>query len=226
MAGFAIYACNEARDARLRTVRAEIAALRFHRAGLRLALALKHNFNPAESRVPAGNGHESGRWTGGSSGYVRVAAAEEDERRPEEEFDLLGGVRDTAFNNSTNAIRRLEPNNPNLTYVTAGGPPSWDAVNAYQHELEAARARASDKIASGHAFESHASEFGVSSRADFAAIIRRTISSPYSQVRDLPRGRTMYYDATSNIVVFVDPSARDGGSIFKPAAGQRYIDRQ
>jgi hypothetical protein len=181
--------------------------------------------DPSQPRVPAGQ-PGGGRWTDGISGVVRVAAAEEDEKRPEEEFDALGGVREAAFNNSIRAIRRLEPNNPNLTYVTAGGPPSWGAVNAYRKELEAARTRASDKIASGHAFENHASEFGVSRRADFATIIRRVISSPFSQIEDLKGGRTMYYDASSNIVVFVQPAARDGGSMFKPEEGRAYINKQ
>jgi filamentous hemagglutinin len=92
--------------------------------------------------------------------------------------------------------------------------------------LEAARTRASNKIAAGHAFEDHASELGVSSRSDFAAIIRQIISSSFSQVRDLPGQRTMYYDASTNIIVFVQPPAKDGGTMFKPIGGQAYFDKQ
>lgn len=58
-------------------LKAEIAALQFQRAAHRLLDVLtKHNFNPAQPRVPAGNS-DGGRWTdaggGLGDGYVRVA---------------------------------------------------------------------------------------------------------------------------------------------------------
>jgi hypothetical protein len=74
MAGFVFRELSEAAEARLRPVKAELAALRFQRAALRLVLALKHNFNPGQSRVPEGQ-PGGGRWTNGfSDGLVRVAA--------------------------------------------------------------------------------------------------------------------------------------------------------
>lgn len=75
MAGFVSHDLSEPQEAQLRPVRAELAALRFQRAALKLALALKHNFNPEQPRVPAGQ-PGGGRWAGigFSSGFVRTAA--------------------------------------------------------------------------------------------------------------------------------------------------------
>jgi hypothetical protein len=76
MAGFVFHELSESTQARLAPVRAELAALRFQRAGLQLMFALKQNFNPDQPRVPAGQSG-GGRWTNGAGvgdGLVRIAA--------------------------------------------------------------------------------------------------------------------------------------------------------
>jgi hypothetical protein len=73
IAGFVFHDLSE--TPRLRAARAELAALRFQRAGLRLVLALKRNFNPSQPRVPAGR-PAGGQWTrigGVNGGWVQVA---------------------------------------------------------------------------------------------------------------------------------------------------------
>jgi hypothetical protein len=52
--------------------------------------------------------------------------------------------------------------------------------------------------------------------------VRQVISGPYSQVRDLARGRTGFYDAARKFMVVVNPADPDGGSIFKTS--QKYFN--
>lgn len=194
--------------------------------GAALALALKHNFNPDHPRIPAGN-PGGGCWTdgsGGGSGLVRVAGGDEEEEKPEELLDPLSEARDAAFSRSYREIRRLDPNNPKLTYASSGGTPSWDTVNAYQQELAAVQARVSNRIGSGHAFDSHAAELGVTSRSELADLVRGILQSP-SRIDDLPRGRTGYYDRSSNMFVVVNPADPDNGSVYKLRDGESYIDK-
>ena len=59
MSRFVFY---DADEVALTAARAELAALRFQRAALYLAIALKQNFNPSQPRVPARN-PDGGQWT-------------------------------------------------------------------------------------------------------------------------------------------------------------------
>lgn len=201
---------------------AELAAARMRLALMKLIR--KADFDPNRPRVPAGS-PEGGRWT--DAGFTRLAGAIEEEEPSRRTLleDPVAELRQQSFNNSIRALRRLEPENPNLQYITDGSPPRQSTVDAYSAEVESARLRMARRIAGGHAFK-HANEFGVSSKGDFAAIVLRTISSPFSQVRDLSRGRALFYDMRSNTLAFVDPSERDGGTMFRPTGGQRYVDRQ
>jgi hypothetical protein len=94
-------------EAALDAARAELAALRFQRAALRLAIALKHNFNPSQPRVPAGN-PTGGQWTrvgGGDVLGARILTEEE--------------VNRTRFpNDSAQVVARAKARKP---FVLAGG---------------------------------------------------------------------------------------------------------
>jgi len=54
-------------------------------------------------------------------------------------------------------------------------------------------------------------------------VIEDTINGA-TDSKNLEGGRTAYYDAESNTLVMVDPSSPDGGTVFKPGAGQSYYD--
>ncbi len=179
---------------------------------------------PRSARVPAGN-PDGGQWT--DAAWVRVAGGAEDEETSRRSIieNPMAELRQTAFDNNIRALRRLDPTNPQLSYAsTPDYVPTQSQVDALHDEVEEAQTRTAAKIASGHAFEKHASEIGASSRFAFAETARQIISNPFNQVRDLPRGRTGFYDAVKNIVVFVDPASRDGGTMFK--ATQKYFSDQ
>ena len=79
-------------------------------------------------------------------------------------------------------------------------------------------------IANGHAFEKHVVNKGefnafVKTRRDFMNHIDRIISNP-SATRQLSRGRTAYWDNSSNTVVIRNPNSRDGGTAFQPPNGK------
>lgn len=73
MAGFVFHELSESQEVQLRPARAELAALRFQRAALRLALALKQNFNPYQPRLPAGQ-PGGGQWANSGTNAVARAA--------------------------------------------------------------------------------------------------------------------------------------------------------
>jgi hypothetical protein len=160
---------------------------------------------------------------------MRVAGGVEDDeptragRSPSIE-DSSAELRQEDFNNSIRTLRRLEPNNTNLDYVTNGTTPGQGVVDAYRDEAYAAQLRTANKIASGHAFDSHAEELGVSNRAELSDVVKQVIGGPYNQVRDLARGRTGFYDAARKFMVIVNPADPDGGSIFKTS--QKYFNSQ
>ena len=202
-------------------LRAELAALQMQWALLKLA----HKYRPDQPRVPAGN-QGGGEWT--YAGGVRLAGGVEDDeptraRRSPGIEDAPAELRQEDFNNSIRTLRRLEPNNSNLETVTDGSTPGQAVVDAYRNEARAAQLRTANKIASGHAFDEHAEELGVSNRVELSGIVRQVISSPYSQVRDLARVRTGFYDAARKFFVVVNPDDPDGGSIFKTS--QKYFNK-
>jgi RHS repeat-associated protein len=79
------------------------------------------------------------------------------------------------------------------------------------------------EIAGGHAFGKHAAEFGFKSADEMAAHVEAVMTNP-SAVRNLSRGRTAYWDDATQSVVIRNPSAADGGTVFKPTNGKTYFD--
>ncbi len=82
---------------------------------------------------------------------------------------------------------------------------------------------AGQRIANGHAFAKHHSEFGFRTEAEMASHIDRVIANP-SYVRKLIRGRTAYWDDATRSVVITDPGSADFGTAFKPNRGRTYFD--
>jgi filamentous hemagglutinin len=84
-----------------------------------------------------------------------------------------------------------------------------------------------DEIAGGHAFDKHviqAGEFpGITTRSEFSSQIENVINNA-SDVKILSKGRSAYLDSSSGTVVIRNPSAADGGTIFKPTQGKTYFD--
>ena len=69
----------------------------------------------------------------------------------------------------------------------------------------------------------HGGELGADTPDELAEIIEGTINGATdSKTRE--GGRTAFCDAESNTLVIVDPSSPDGGTVFKPGAGQGYYD--
>jgi hypothetical protein len=200
-------------------LRANLAAIQMQWALIKLA----RKYSPSQLRVPAGN-RDGGQWTG--AGGVRLAGGVEDDepsRRSGIVDDPISELRQEDFNNSVQTLRRLEPSNAKLPYVSDGSAPKPDVVNAYRDEVEAAKQRVAAKISNGHALRDHQDDFDHPSQAQLNAIVSGVLDNP-SRVEDLPRGRTIFYDRPSNTVVFLNPADRDGGTAFRPEKGERYVD--
>jgi hypothetical protein len=73
-------------------------------------------------------------------------------------------------------LRRMDPNNPNLTYFSnPNSPPSQEALDHLNAEVTAAMARIAKTIANGHAFTRHGTEFPeVQGNPQFADTIQRS----------------------------------------------------
>lgn len=88
--------------------------------------------------------------------------------------------------------------------------------------------RAAQKIAYGHASIKHAAEFPGMSKDQIAAEIERILRTNSTNPGSLIVGRTAdgapaLYDPKTNTIVIRDPGAADGGTVFKPRAGEAYL---
>ncbi len=90
-------------------------------------------------------------------------------------------------------------------YAAAGGP---------DEEADPELAADADQIASGHAYEKHAGEFGNPSRGQFKNMIEDTMKHP-TETRQLAQGRVAYYSQNTRMLVIADPASPDGGTAFK-----------
>lgn len=184
---------------------------------------------PARSAARASGQPDGGQWT--YAGGMRLAGGAEDDEPARAGRSVIienpmADLRQEAFASNIEALRRLDPANPQLNYIASPEfIPRQDQIEALRNEVEAARSAASQKIAAGHGFK-HAAELGAITRTEFANIVRDTLASPFSQVKDLSDGRTLFYNARDNIIVFVNPADQDYGTMFKPLDRQAYVDRQ
>lgn len=86
---------------------------------------------------------------------------------------------------------------------------------------------AAQKIANGHAFDKHRTDFlEIESRTEFAQFIDNIMNKP-TEKKSLDDDRTGYWDENSGTVVVEDPNDEvDGGTAFKPEKGKSYFDNE
>ncbi|HET6731222.1 hypothetical protein [Mycobacterium sp.] len=89
--------------------------------------------------------------------------------------------------------------------------------------------RTAQKIAYGHAGVKHAAEFPGMSKDQIAAEVERILRTNSTNPGSLIVGRTAdgapaLYDPKTNIIVIRDAGAADGGTVFKPRAGEAYLE--
>ena len=82
---------------------------------------------------------------------------------------------------------------------------------------------AGQEIAGGHAFAKHAGEFGFTNPGQMATHVENVMTNP-SVMRNLSGGRTAFWDNASQSVIIRNPSAVDGGTVFKPTSGISYFN--
>jgi hypothetical protein len=153
-------------------------------------------------------------------GAYDVAQVEAEDKRPEEELDPLADARTEIYYSIESQIRRL---NPHYATVTRGDDfrASENEVRAALADLAAARTRIAASIANGHAFAKHAAQFGVTTTGAFQSVVEDVLSDPATQVRTLVRGRSAFYNRTTNSLVIVDPGSPDSGTAY-PASLQHF----
>jgi len=113
-------------------------------------------------------------------------------------------------------------NNGNVTNHLDGAAVASSGANNAMNGVRLNAQLAGQEIAGGHALAKHASELGVTTSAQLAARVEQIIMNP-SEVRYLSGGRIAYWDNVSQTVVIRNPSAVDGGTIFKPVKGKVYF---
>jgi hypothetical protein len=91
----------------------------------------------------------------------------------------------------------------------------------------AAQLKIADAISNGHSYQKHVVDEElfpeVKSKADFAKVIAGVLANP-SHHKDLANEREAYYDQATNIIVIVNPHAKDRGTCFRPSGKKRYYD--
>lgn len=80
-----------------------------------------------------------------------------------------------------------------------------------------------ERIARGHEWVKHRTDFPGLSQADFEAMIKR-IMADATEAKKLTAGRTAFWDESTNTVVIYDPSSPDLGTAFRPRRGKSYFD--
>ncbi|HEY3103129.1 MAG TPA: RHS repeat-associated core domain-containing protein [Pyrinomonadaceae bacterium] len=85
--------------------------------------------------------------------------------------------------------------------------------------------RIGGRIADGHAWEKHQSEFPGWNKGQFAQKIDETIQGATgSNVKNLSNGRTAYWNEQEKMVVIRDTKSPDGGTAFRPTNGRAYFE--
>ena len=80
------------------------------------------------------------------------------------------------------------------------------------------------RIANGHAWSKHCSEFPeFNTAAEFALLIDQILSQP-SAWKALRGSREAFWDEVLRTVVITNPGDADGGTAFRPIQGKAYFD--
>jgi filamentous hemagglutinin len=84
------------------------------------------------------------------------------------------------------------------------------------------------QIGGGHALVEHLGEFealGIKTEQQFSQHIDDVVSKASgTDVRQLSRGRTAYWNGETGTVVIHDPKSADAGTAFRPTRGRAYFD--
>ena len=90
-----------------------------------------------------------------------------------------------------------------------------------------AQVKTAEAISNGHSYQKHVVDEElfpeVKTKANFAKLIAGVLANP-THHRDLTNDREAYYDLARNIIVIVNPRAKDRGTCFRPSAKKRYFD--
>lgn len=71
----------------------------------------------------------------------------------------------------------------------------------------------------------HKGEFPGVSESEFEKKVEETIQNAKgSDVKQLSRGRTAYWNDKEKMVVIHDPYNADGGTAFRPSGGRQYFE--
>jgi RHS repeat-associated protein len=97
------------------------------------------------------------------------------------------------------------------------------AQEAAKRAAQQAAEADANRIANGHAWTKHASEYPGMTKQGFQDMIKETIEHP-TEVRQLSNGRTAYWNEAEKTVVIKNPNAADSGTAFRPTAGKSYFD--
>lgn len=82
------------------------------------------------------------------------------DREREELRDPIAPVRQALWNARIDLLRRIDPNNSNLTYFSnSNSPPSQAALDRLDAEVTGTIARVADTISKGHAYRRHRADF-------------------------------------------------------------------
>jgi len=106
--------------------------------------------------------------------------------------------------------------------VTQASRPATSSVSALllKNKLIA------EKISGGHSYAKHVilqKEFPGFSRRQFESHIRNILNNP-SEMKNLSKGRTGYWDEISETVIVRNPFAKDGGTAFRPTTKKEFYD--
>ena len=90
-----------------------------------------------------------------------------------------------------------------------------------------AQVKTAEAISNGHSYQKHVVDEDlfpeVKTRAEFAKLIAGVLANP-THHKELTNDREAYYDQAGNIIVIVNPHAKDRGTCFRPSAKKRYYD--
>ena len=122
----------------------------------------------------------------------------------------------------------IEPVYPleELILILAGSGLTRRVIREVLRQVLGARtnAQTAERISNGHAYEKHKGEFPeIKTREQFKRHVEDVMNNP-TEVKELERGRTGYWDQESGTVVIENPADPDGGTVFRPPNGKEYFD--
>jgi hypothetical protein len=173
------------------------------------------------------------RATGDGSHSGKIVLAAGAGEREEIDPDPLAELRLADYNNAMAALRRIDPYNPQLETLT--GPnyrPDTETIRSLWNEVRLQQEKLAYRMSQGHGFDGpngHGYQFGrpgkPCTREEYYNKILRVIRDPSVTIVPLKRGRTAFYQDSTNTLVVVDPNSWDRGSMYKPDADRAALSK-